>query len=270
MRRSRAVLLLAGIAVLILACGDPYLHTNPYDPAFPVAIDISGPDSVFSYAEIARYTAAISPAFPDSSVVWLVDTFTLHRPGAVDTVINGETFPLPHGDTVVDGTPYFRPVSAGAFESFQPPLEPTTVTVTIEALLGGVDTTVAVFGGGAAQTKTYRHTGYKQVVLTQRVTRIQLRCPNTSACDTVAVGGTWSVWVDGFDALGSGILALGDPTANPPGDTPIAIFTSRDTTVATVSPVNIRAATVTARKAGSTWIVATRKTLSDSILVVAH
>lgn len=271
MTRGRTVLTLAGIAVLVAACGDPYLHTNPYDPADPVEIAISGPDTVFSYSEIAHYTAEISPAFPDSAVVWLVDTFTLHRPGAVDTSYNGMTFTIPNrGDTIIDGTPYFRPTGPGTFVSFKPPLEPATLNITIEVVLGGVDTTVAVYGGGASQTKVYRHTAYKQVVVTQRVTRIQLRCPDTSVCDTVAVGGTWSVWVDGFDALGQAIVALADPAANPPGATPIAIFTSRDTTVATVSPVNIRAATVTARKAGSTWIVATRNSLSDSVLVVAH
>lgn len=272
MMQSRMVSLLAGVAVLIVACGDPYLHTNPYDPAVPVEIDIAGPDTIFSYAEVARYTVQTNPAFPDSAVAWLVDTFTLHRPGPTDTTINGETFTIPNrGDTIVDGTPYFTPTSPGAFAAFKPPLEPTTLTVTIEALLGGVDTTVATYGGGTSQTKTYRHTGFKQVVLMQRVTRLQLRCPSTSACDTVAVGGTWSVWVDGFDALGHGIFALADPTANPPGDTPIAIFTSRDTTIASVSPVNTRAATVTALKAGSTWIVATRRNaLSDSLLVVAR
>lgn len=266
----RRVLSLIGAGVLIVACGDPYLHTNPYDPAFPVAIDITGPDSVFSYAEFANYSAQIAPMFPDTAVSWLVDTFTLHRPGLTDTTIDGVTYPIPNrGDTIIDGTPYFMPRGPGTFQSVEPPLEPTTVTVTIEALLGGVDTTVAVYGGGTAQTKTYRHTGYKKVVLMQRVTRVQLRCPNTHACDTLAVGGTWSVWVDGFDALGHGIVALLDPAANPVGDTPIATFAARDSTVASVSPVNIRAANVTALKAGSTWIVATRGLLSDSVLVVA-
>ena len=47
--------------------------------------------------------------------------------------------------------------------------------------------------------------------------------------------------------------------------TPMATFTSRDTTVASVTPVGIRAATVTARKSGTTWIVATRNSLLDSL-----
>ncbi|MGH7656451.1 MAG: hypothetical protein ACREN6_17515 [Gemmatimonadaceae bacterium] len=269
MNRHR-VLSLIGAGVLIVACGDLYLHTNPYDPAFPVEIDITGPDSIFSYAEFANYSAQTTPVFSDTAVSWLVDTFTLHRPGLTDTTIDAVTYPIPNrGDTIVDGTPYFMPRGPGTFQSLKPPLEPTTVTVTIEALLGAVDTTIARYGGGPAQTKTYRHTGYKKVVLVQRVTRVQLRCPDTHACDTLAVGGIWSVWVDGFDALNHGITALLDPTVNPPGDTPIATFTSRDTSVASVSPVNIRAANVTALKAGSTWIVATRGLLSDSVLVVA-
>lgn len=269
MRRPIVVPLIS-LAVLLVACGDPYLHTNPYDPAVPVQIEITGPDSLFSYAEYANYSAQITPPFPDSAVQWLVDTFTLHRPGRVDTTYNGVTYPIPdRGDTVVDGTSYFAPSSPGTFRSLKPPLEPVSLTVTIEALLGAVDTTLAIYSG-IVQTKTYRHVGYKQVVLTQRVARIQLRCPDTSVCDTIAVGGTWAVWVDGFDALGHGILSLADPTANPAGGTPIATFVSRDTSVAGVLPVNIRAATVTARKAGSTWIVATRNSLSDSVLVVAH
>ncbi|HEY2849245.1 MAG TPA: hypothetical protein VGI97_05165 [Gemmatimonadaceae bacterium] len=268
MSRHR-VLSLIGAGVLIVACGDPYMHTNPYDPVFPVEIDISGPDSIFSYEELAQYSAQTTPMFPDSAVTWLVDTFTLHRPGPVDTSFDGMTLPLPNrGDTIVEGTSYFTPSTPGTFQSFKPPLEPTTLTVTIEALLGAVDTTVSV-NGGLVDTKTYRHTAYKKVVLTQRVTHVQLRCPDTHACDTLAVGGTWSVWVDGFDALGHGILALADPAANPPGATPVATFTSRDTTVASVSPVNIRAANVTALKAGTTWVVATRGLLSDSVLVVA-
>jgi hypothetical protein len=265
--RSHAALPLIGAAVLIVACGDPYLHTNPYDPAVPVEIDITGPDSLFSYAEYAYYSAQFTPSFPDSAVQWFVDTFTLHRPGPVDTTYDGVTYRIPNrGDTVVDGTPYLTPSGQGTFESLKPPLEPATVTITVEAAVGAIDTTLS----NGAQGKAYRHVGYKQVVLTQRIARLQLRCPNVRACDTLAVGGAWSVWVDGYDPLGRGILALTDPAANPAGDTPIASFTSRDTTVASVAPVNIRAATVTARKAGSTWIVATRNSLSDSVLVVAH
>ena len=78
------------------------------------------------------------------------------------------------------------------------------------------------------------------------------------------------MWVDAFDPLGRRIVAFTDPGANPAGDTPFVIFTSRDTTVASVSPENTRVAIVTARKAATTWIVATRNSLSDSVLVVAR
>lgn len=270
MTRLRCLALL-GAGVLIVACGDPYQHTNPYDPAYPVEFDIIGPDSVFSLGELAHYTVTTSPSFPDSAVTWLVDTFTLHRPGAIDTFYNGEEHTIPNrGDTIVDGAGYFRSATQGTYQSINPPFEPATITLAIDAALGAVDTTVGV-DGGAAQTKVFRHVVYKQVVLTQRMVSMQLRCPATNICDTVAVGGTWSVWVDGWDALGHEIVALEDPTYNPVGATPIVTFTSRDSTVASVSPVNIRAATVTALKAGSTWIVATRKNAaSDSILVVAQ
>lgn len=52
------------------ACGDPYMHTNPYDPAVPVSITITGPDTLFSSFELATYSAEIIPAFPDTSIQW--------------------------------------------------------------------------------------------------------------------------------------------------------------------------------------------------------
>jgi hypothetical protein len=78
------------------------------------------------------------------------------------------------------------------------------------------------------------------------------------------------VWVDGFDALNRQIYALTSATANPPGSPPIATFVSRDTTIAAVSPVNIRAANVTARKTGTTWIIAIRGALLDSLQLVVQ
>lgn len=263
--------MIAAALIVAFACGDPYLHTNPYDPAVPVEIAITGPDSLFSYGELAQYTVQTTPAFPDSAVQWTIDTVTIHRGGNVDTIINGSLTTNPGtGDTTVAGDSIFKPVGVGSFQSTAPPLDPASVTVTVVALIGGYDTTLAIWGIGTIQTKGYRHVGYKTVVLTQRVTRIQLRCPDTHACDTLATGGTWSVWVDGFDALGRQIYALTGATTNPPGSPPIATFVSRDTTIATVTPVHIRAATVTARRSGSTWIVATRNTLLDSLQVVVR
>jgi hypothetical protein len=167
---------------------------------------------------------------------------------------------------------------------FGPPLYPEVRTVGVTALLGQEDTTISVSCGtpvpgqvcdpatGIITIHTYvwRHRGSKNVAITQRVTRIQLRCPDTHACDTVSVGGTWSVWVDGFDARNRQIVALTSATANPPTGPAIATFVARDTSVATVSPLGIRAASVTARKAGTTWIVATRDSLRDSLQLVAR
>jgi hypothetical protein len=248
-----------------------------YDPAVSVEINITGPDSMFSYGELGQYSVQIIPSFPDTAVQWDVDTVTIHRGGNVDTVFGGETHTNPGtGDTLVDGDSLYKPTGFGTFQSVAPPLEPMTVTVTVEALIGRVDTTIA-FTQGTVQTNKYRHIGYKSVVLTQRVTSIQLRCPDTHACASNTVGGTWSIWVDGFDALGHQIYALTGATTNPPtettnppGATPIASFVSRDTTIASVSPVKIRAANVTARKTGTTWIVATRGVLFDSLQVTVH
>ena len=270
----RATLIGAAVLIAAFACGDPYLHTNPYDPAVPVDITITGPDSLFSYGELGRYSLQSVPVFPDTAVLWGIDTVTIHRGGSLDTNIGGGTIRLAGtGDTIVAGDSLFKPLGSGLFQSLAPPLEPLTVSMTVEAFLGAIDTTVNRFINGAPvtiRTNAYRHTGYKTVVLTQRVTRIQLRCPDTHACDTVSMGGTWSVWVDGFDALGRQIYALTSATANPTGATPIATFASRDTTIASVAPVHIRAANVTARKSGTTWIVATRGVLLDSLQIVVR
>jgi hypothetical protein len=231
------------------------VHTNPYDPAVPVAIDITGPDTLYSYGELAQYSVQTIPAFPDTAVEWGIDTVTISRLG--------------EADTIVDGATVFKPSGSGTFQSIAPPLEPATTAVTVEVLLGRIDTTVGR-NSATVQTNQYRHVGYKQVILTQRVTRIQLRCPDTHACDTIPATTTWSVWVDGFDALGRLVYSLASSTANPATGTPLATFASRDTTIAALTPLGIRAATVTAKKPGATWIVATRGPLTDSLQVVAR
>ena len=130
------------------------------------------------------------------------------------------------------------------------------------------------------RTKVARHIAYRNVVVTQRLTRIQLRCPDTHACAPIAVGDSAFVWVDGFDALGGQIVAFWSPTVNPAVGDPtttagvsnhtVVTYISRDSTVASASPVGIRVCGVAGRKAGSTWIVATRGALADSLQVVVH
>jgi hypothetical protein len=231
---------------------------------------ITGPDSVFSYGELAQYSVQTTPSFPDTAVRWAADTATIHRGGNLDTTIAGVTFSVPGaGDTTVAGETLLRPLAgAGLFQSIAPPLEPTTVTVAIAALLGATDTTVATWETGTVHTSVYRHVGYKRVVVTQRLVSIRLRCPDAHACDTLAVGGAWSVWVDGFDALNRQIYALTSSTANPAFGPAVASYSARDTAIASVTPLHTRAATVTARKSGTTWIVATRGRLADSLQVV--
>lgn len=233
---------IVGIAALAaaVACGDPYVRTNPYDPAFPVTIDIVGPDTTFSYTEHATFSAQTSPPFPDTAVTWEVS------------------------DSIV-----FAPAGLATFEAIGPPLYPATRMVTVFALIGAIDTTIGR-DYTAIKTQQFRHIASKVIYQTQRVTRIQLRCPDTHACATLPAGGVWSVWVDGFDALNERIYSLTSATANPTTGAVIATFAVRDTTIASVSPVGIRAANVTALKSGSTWIVATRGPLLDSLQLVVH
>jgi hypothetical protein len=234
------VALFAAVGIAACYAGDPFAHSNPYDQAFPVAITVSGPDSLFSYMEQGTYSVQISPVFPDTAVIhW----------GVSDTAA-------------------FYPISSPTYEAWLlTPLWPATTTVTVQAGIAAFDTT----GPALATTITaWRHVGYKTVVVTQRVVKIQLRCPNTHACDTLAVGDTTSAWADGFDALGHGILALTFPTTNPTTGPPVATFAVRDPTIASISAVGTRAAAVTARGSGTTWIVATRDVLLDSLQVVVR
>jgi hypothetical protein len=257
----RKLLAVFAIFALIAACGDPYGATNPYDPDFPVTFAITGPDTIFSAGQLAHFTVQTTPAFPDTAFRWESDTATVFVPGS--------------GFTIVDGATLLAPSQPpGSFESITMPLEPATVTVAVAALVGSVDTTLQRYIAPNYVTVHAiepRHVGYKSVVLMQRLTRIQHLCPAAHACDTLSLGSArWSMFVNGFDANNNPIATLPGADLNPSTGAPVAIFSVRDTTIATVSPVGIRAATVTALKAGSTWILATRGALVDSLQVVAR
>jgi hypothetical protein len=258
-----------GIVLLAaqLACGDPYAHTNPYDPVVAVSVVVGGPDTLFSYRELGQYSAQSVPAFPDSAFKF----------GAADTIAMVQTLP-------------------GGFLSMTPPLYPETQTVRVNAMLGQIDTVIAdqditqaacppppACKGPdcppppctilAKHAFAYRHSGSKNVVLTQRVVRIQLRCPADHACDALSAGAAWTVWADGFDALNFKVVTLTGVNVNPDvsAATPVfATFAIRDTTIAALTPVGVRVATVTARKHGATWIVGTRGTLLDSLQLVVQ
>lgn len=241
--RPRGALLVGAAALAVaIACGDPYKHTNPYDPVFPVTVTVAGPDSLFSQGEFAQYTASSDPVFPDSSFEF--------------------------GDS--DSTS-FLPAGPAGFVSRDPPLYPQVRLVNVIAGLGAVDTFVPKAVPGPAQRITiFRHAATKTVVLTQRVVKISLRCPDTHACDTLSVGDTTSVWVDGRDANNAQIIALTSSSANPPTGTAIATFVVRDPTIASLTTTGIRASIVTALKTGTTWIVGIRGTLLDSLQLVVH
>jgi hypothetical protein len=176
-------------------------------------------------------------------------------------------------DTILPGNLFLKSVGGGVFESIAPPLEPRALRIAIGASVGSIDTAVSISVGlqiVLVRTHVFRHTGYKTIILMERIARIQLRCPVTHACDTLAVGNAWSVWVDGFDALNRQVYSLTSSTANPSTGPPVVTYASRDTTIAYVATVGTRAATVTARQVGSTWIVATRGALSDSLHLVVR
>lgn len=248
-----------GVLMLVTSCGDPYAATNPYDPDFPVTFTITGPDTLLSLGQTAHFTATTVPAFPDSAFRWTADSVTLVTAGIRGAIVNG--------------TSILQPGAPGSFTSIAPPLEPETATIVVAALVGSVDTTLQRYIDTSYVTIRAiepRHVGYKTVVVTQRLTRIQLRCPDTHACAPLAVGDSALVWVDGFDALGLQIAVLRTPRANPLTGTPIATYVVRDPTIATFAPLGVRVAAVTALAPGTTWIVGTRGALSDSLQLVVH
>jgi len=282
-RCSPRVLAIVASLVTLIACGDPYLHTNPYDPVFPVKMTITGPDTLFSLGEVGQYSLQTNPAWPDTGVVWAIDTFTNYF--IVDTTCRVQLAP---GDTLLLGN------GNGAYQSILPPLEPYSFKVAVEAWLGTIDSTTSAGtcngGGITVQITAPRHVAYKSVVVMQRLTRIQLRCPNTHACAPLAMGDSAFIWVDGFDALGARIASLANSASNPAtgnpimpyattdtailrvqkGNNPIATYASRDSTIAKMTPIGIRVARVIGVNPGATWIVAMRGALMDSLQVVVH
>jgi hypothetical protein len=234
MRNSRARTTLAGALALTLcvACLD-IKHTNPFDPDTPLRVTIM-PETVFSVAGEVHFTFSTVPEIIDPGPTWG----------------GGNTDLSPLGD-------------AGIFFSHAAPLWPQTETIQVSIGVGRNNllnlphySNSRVFNGS--------------VLITQRLVRIQARCPDTNVCDTLSAGASWSVFVDGFDALGSGIAGLATPTMNPLNVAAIAQFIVRDTSIASASPIGMRAASVTAKRSGSTWLVAQRDSLSDSLRLVVR
>ena len=250
---SRTVRGLTGVAVLVtaVACRD-YAHTNVYDPLVPVTITITGRDSLFSLGEQAIYTGH-SPQFPDSAIgiggfVGLDEVTPLGSTGTALVVV--ERPPL--YPALAKGWIF---VSIGCYTTF----------VTVEEQSGAKPFVARTKAIGVCA-----HEDSIPIVVTQRLVRIQLRCPDVHGCDTISVGGTASVWVDGTDALNAPVYGLQSPGVNSNFGPPIATYTIRDTTVASVVPVGVRAATVTANKSGTTWIVGVRGALVDSLKLVVR
>ena len=134
--------LIVVILVAAVACGDPYAHTNPYDPLASVEITISGPDTLFTKGEIGQYTALTVPAFPDSALDW----------GSADNDV-------------------LASAGSGQFQdTFRTPLWPATATIRLFVRIGAIDTVGNNAGalGPAPPITVWRHIGYKDVVVTQR------------------------------------------------------------------------------------------------------
>ena len=230
--RRLAVLSASGFLVLALACID-FQHTNPFDPDVPLQVTIF-PETLFSVGGTIQFTFATVPPLTDPNAIWVGGTTDL--------------FTASLG-------------SGGVFFSNGAPLWPQTESVPITIAVGRFDDGVHTH---------YRKTFGGSVIITQRLVHIQARCPGAPACDAMTVGVSTSVFVDGYDALGSGIAGLPDPNTNPLTLPPIAVFIVRDTTIASAVPVGMRVAMVTAKRAGATWIVTQRDSLRDSLRLVVR
>jgi hypothetical protein len=151
--------------------------------------------------------------------------------------------------------------SAGA------PLWPKTDTVPITI---GIGLHYLKYDFSVTHSYDYTRTITGSVIITQRLVRIRARCAGALPCDSLPAGAATSIFVDGFDALGSGLSGLPDSTTNPLTASPVFVFTVRDTAIATAAPVGMRAAMVTARRVGSTWMIAQRDSLRDSLRITVR
>jgi hypothetical protein len=224
--KQRRTALIGFVAlVAAFACTD-YKRTNPFDPKTnSTDLDL----------------AVIGP--DTLSAIGQIAEFTLE---GTPVFTDPTEFWTASNDFELDGE------GTGTFDVFTAPLYPATDVVTVTAKIGRtLDGWIRGFS--------------KNVVVTQRLVRIQLRCPDTHACDAQAAGATWSIWADGFDKGGREIVGMEVPTTNPAKGVPIAVFVSRDPTIAAVAPVGVRAANVSALTSGTTWIVATRVALADTL-----
>ncbi|HEV8411705.1 MAG TPA: hypothetical protein VGQ30_14450 [Gemmatimonadaceae bacterium] len=242
--RRRVMLLAAGALLLSFACGEPFVRTNPYDPNVPVTITLDGPDTIFNSFEQVPYIAhADPPVFPDTAFFYQ------------------------------SSNPIFLEAAPGSFFPLLTTLYPAALAVTVTVGVGAIDTQPAFAGGGvgaAPHIIAFRHSVTKVIYLSQRIKHITLRCPDTHTCDPLAVGNTWSVWVDPTDSLGHEITAYFSPVKNNLTGDPLVTYSVRDPSIASVVPLGTRVGTVTALKPGTTWILGTRGPLVDSMQLVVH
>lgn len=219
------------LAAAAPSCGD-FKHTNPFDPATPIEVTILGPDTLWNASEFAQYSFQSVPAITDTTAEW----------GSRSSDLRGDL--------------------SGGYLVFTPPLYPETETVNVFVDIGKYE----AMGGVAAWRREFS----KPVVVTQRLVRIQLRCPDAHACDTLSVGDAWTVWLDGFDSLGSRPTGMVGPTDDPGTGPALGTFVSTDAAIAKVVPSGLRAAIITALKSGTAWVVASRGALRDSLQLVVR
>lgn len=67
----RAAILTGAISLLITAidCGE-FAHTNPFDPAVPVTVTVTGPDSAFAQYDTLHFAFTTDPAYDYADVEW--------------------------------------------------------------------------------------------------------------------------------------------------------------------------------------------------------
>src|SRR5579872_6755716 len=125
----RVVARLGVVAITIgtVACTD-YAHTNPYDPAVPKTIVITGPDTLFNFGDTAIYLASSTPAVSDSALHF-VDSYYVTQRGFTNTAL---------------------------VTNKQPPLYPLIQPYTIVVYFGALDTVMTLPGPVSVPTTTYR------------------------------------------------------------------------------------------------------------------
>jgi hypothetical protein len=88
-RRGALLAITVLLTISVSDCGE-FAHTNPFDPAVPVNVTITGPDSAFAQFDTLHFALTTDPAYDYADVQWemsglqRIDNSGTYRVGAIE------------------------------------------------------------------------------------------------------------------------------------------------------------------------------------------